>query len=503
MAASWYCKVFGEVMGPMSAQKLLEMAQTQKLQPKDLVRRDDSKWVPAHSVKGLFQPAEPKKPAEGRPAGNTVVAGATAAAPRVAAAPQKPAAVAAPVKSTAAVDTAADHVLGSPEPKDDDAEDSTTVLRGFVPGAFIGNYMIMEKLGEGGMGVVIKARHRRMDRVVALKVLHMEATKNPAVIKRFQQEAQAAARLSHPNIITAYDADEANGAHFLVMEFVEGTPLSTILDKQGPLPIRDAANYVLQAARGLAYAHGEGIIHRDIKPGNLFLDKTGVIKIMDMGLARVDTPHFPKADEATAAESLTHMGQMMGTFDYMAPEQAEDARNADQRSDIYSLGCTLFRLLTGRPPYYAETPIHKIIAHRDHAIPSLVEARKGCTKELNAIFHLMVAKRPDDRYPVMNEVVTDLGMYMNGGMVRGATLRRAQELIQREQSRTPGQKAPESAPISTGPQYFCKIMGEEIGPLTKEQLAEMKQKKQLQPDDMVREEDLDRWFPAAELPGLF
>jgi serine/threonine protein kinase len=329
----------------------------------------------------------------------------------------------------------------------------------------------------------------------------MEANKSSATIKRFQQEAQAAARLSHPNIVAAYDADEANGAHFLVMEFVEGTPLSDLLDKQGPLPIRDAVNYITQACRGLAYAHGEGIIHRDIKPSNLFLDKTGVIKIMDMGLARVDAP-AAKPTDATAAENLTAFGQLMGTFDYMAPEQAEDARKADHRSDIYSVGCTLFRLLTGRPPYYAETAVHKIIAHRDHAVPSLVEARKGCTKELNAIFHLMVAKKADDRYQSMNDLITDLGMYLNGGMVRASTLRKAQELIQRQPTKV-GEKPPEAPPAETGPAYFCKIMGEEIGPFTMAQLAEMKQKKQIQTDDMVRNEDDDRWFSAAEVPGLF
>jgi tRNA A-37 threonylcarbamoyl transferase component Bud32 len=484
MAASWYCKVFGEVMGPMSSQKLLEMAQSQKLQPKDLVRRNDSKWVPAHMVKGLFQSAQ-DTPTEKATATKTMAAAGPAPA-----AAKRPS-------------VADDQVLNESATKQDSEEDSTTILRGMVPGAFLGNYMIMEKLGEGGMGVVLKARHRRMDRVVALKVLHLAATKSPATVKRFQQEAQAAARLSHPNLVAAYDADEANGAHFLVMEFVEGTPLSDLLDKQGPLPIRDAVNYIAQACRGLAYAHAEGIIHRDIKPSNLFLDKTGVIKIMDMGLARVDAPQAGPAD-ATAAENLTAFGQLMGTFDYMAPEQAEDARKADHRSDIYSVGCTLFRLLTGRPPYYAETPVHKIIAHRDHAVPSLVEARKGCTKELNAVFNLMVAKKADDRYQSMNDLLTDLGMYLNGGTVRAGTLRKAQELIQRQPTKV-GEKPPSAAlpPGGAGPAYFCRMMGEEMGPFTVAQMAEMKQKKQLQPDDMVRHEDKDQWISAAEVPGLF
>ncbi len=220
-----------------------------------------------------------------------------------------------------------------------------------------------------------------------------------------------------------------------------------------------------------------------------------------MGLARVDVP-AAKPTDATAAENLTAFGQLMGTFDYMAPEQAEDARKADHRSDIYSLGCTLFRLLTGRPPYYAETAVHKIIAHRDHAVPSLVEARKGCTKELNAIFNMMVAKKADDRYQSMNDLLTDLGMYLNGGMVRCSTLRKAQELIQRQPTKV-GEKPPSAAAPESGPAYFCRMMGEEMGPFTVAQMQEMKQKKQLQPDDMVRHEDKDQWISAAEVPGLF
>ncbi len=502
MAAAWYCKVFGQVLGPMSSSKLLEMAQNQKLQPKDLVRKDDSPWVPAQSVKGLFKDQAAAKPAASPATTDTVVAQAahsTVAKPATA----RPQPAAVKEQAPEPVASRNESVLDEPPRPRRDSGSSTKILRGLMPGSFLGNYIIIDKLGEGGMGVVLKARHRRMDRMVALKVLHPESTRSEDVIKRFQQEAQAAARLSHPNIVTAYDADEDAGLHFLVMEFVEGMPLSALLDKQGPLQIRDAANYILQAARGLAYAHNEGIVHRDIKPGNLLLDKTGVIKIMDMGLARVENA-FPKPDEGTDAESLTQIGQMLGTFDYMPPEQAENARNADKRSDIYALGCTLHRVLTGRPPYYADTAIQKIIAHRDHPIPSLVEARKGCTKELNAIFHLMVAKNPDDRYPVMDEAVTDLGMFMNGGMCRGATLRKAQDLIQRQQMHKPGSAKPTGPVLPTGPAYFCKIMGEEIGPLTIPQLTEMKQKKQLQPDDFVREEDHeDRWIPATEVPGLF
>ncbi|MGE3806090.1 MAG: serine/threonine-protein kinase, partial [Gemmataceae bacterium] len=228
------------------------------------------------------------------------------------------------------------------------------LCQGRTRGLVMGNYVVLDKLGQGGMGVVFKAQHRRMKRTVALKVLSPKITSNPTAVQRFQREVEAAAKLSHPNIVAAYDADEDKGVHFLVMEFVDGSDLSSLVKKSGPLPVAQAADCISQAAQGLQHAHEEGIVHRDIKPHNLLLSGSGskrVVKILDMGLARVN------ADGANAAPAgeLTESGSIMGTCDYMAPEQALNTKRADQRADIYSLGCTLYYLLTGRVMYGGET----------------------------------------------------------------------------------------------------------------------------------------------------
>ena len=265
----------------------------------------------------------------------------------------------------------------------------------------LGNYAILDKLGEGGMGVVYKAQHRRMKRIVALKVLSPTITKTPAVLRRFEREVEAAARLSHPNIVQAFDSDEHGDVHFLVMEYVDGKDLQAVLRESGPQPPGTAVQWMLQAARGLAYAHESGLIHRDIKPANLILDKQGTIKILDMGLARIG---LSEQD----SHELTKSGQMLGTVDYMAPEQASDLKSADARSDIYSLGCTLWRLLTDKPLYAGDSLVMKLIAHRDAPIPGFARCRSDVPPAVEAIFRKMVAKRPDDRFQAMSEVVAAL-----------------------------------------------------------------------------------------------
>jgi tRNA A-37 threonylcarbamoyl transferase component Bud32 len=509
MRGKWYCRVLGQELGPMTSHQLVAMARNNNLLPDDLVRRNNSRWVLARTVKGLFDASTLRR---------------TSAAPR-------PAPV--PVEAVTASGGPIDEEVFDDAPSEgtcEEDESPTKVIRALAHGSVLGNYVILAKLGEGGMGTVLKAQHRKMERIVALKVLHGDATRSPAAVRRFKMEVRTAAKLQHPNIVGAYDADEANGAHFLVMEFVDGVVLSQLLGR-GPVPIRDAVNYTLQTAHGLAYAHSEGIVHRDIKPGNLLLDKRGVVKILDMGLARMDETAMAIA-EATADESLTNPGQVLGTLDYMSPEQAEDAHRVDHRTDIYSLGCTFFRLLTGRPPYRGKTTVNKIVAHRDQPIPSLAEARAGVPSDLDAVFRRMVAKRPADRYPSMNEVIIDLEMFLSKGCVRGDTIRAAKalapsgpEVLHLGRAKPLGDQQPvvytPSAPLgeddvfqlaiepepdeehTAATLYYRCVMGEELGPLTLAQLKKLRQKKQLTPDDLLRRDQQTRWFPAEDVPELF
>jgi serine/threonine protein kinase/WD40 repeat protein len=265
----------------------------------------------------------------------------------------------------------------------------------------LGNYIILDKIGQGGMGMVLKAEHRRMKRQVALKVLAPEVTKSAELTQRFQREVQAAAKLNHPNIVIAHDADEANRTHFLVMEFVAGTDLASYVKQRGVLPVAHAIDCTNQAARGLKYAHEQGIIHRDIKPANLLLDKTGTVKILDMGLARIE-------GEVGEQAQLTSTGAVMGTVDYMAPEQAVNTRDADARSDIYSLGITLWYLLTGQPAYEGSSLMARLLAHRDAKLPSLRDTRPDVSEQLNRVFQKMIAKKPQDRFQSMAELILAL-----------------------------------------------------------------------------------------------
>ncbi len=267
----------------------------------------------------------------------------------------------------------------------------------------LGEYTILNKIGAGGMGQVFKALHRRMDRFVAIKMLPPAMTKDAAAIARFEREVRAAAKLRHPNIVAADDAGQANGVHFLVMEYVDGQDLSQLVKKNGPFPVAKAVNYALQAARGLEFAHSEGVVHRDIKPANLLLDKKGTVKILDMGLARIES----QGNGAAQAE-LTGTGAIMGTVDYMAPEQGMSTKHADARADIYSLGCSLYYLIAGKATYDGETMAAKLVAHHTHAIPDLRSVQADITDDLEAVFKKMVAKRLEDRYQSMTEVIADL-----------------------------------------------------------------------------------------------
>ena len=277
---------------------------------------------------------------------------------------------------------------------------AANAVQGKAKNLVFGEYTILSAIGAGGMGQVFKAEHRRMKRIVALKVLPPAAVKSPEAVKRFQQEVQAAARLDHANIVTAHDAGEAHGVHYLVMQYVDGRDLASLIAERGPLPVAKAIDYMLQAAHGLAYAHGKGVVHRDIKPANLLLSNEGVIKILDMGIARLDD-----ALPAPGKQPMTTSGEVVGTADYMAPEQGDDAHQADARADIYSLGCTLHFLLTGQPPYRGSSLPQKMMAHREQPVPSLIEKRGDVPPALDGLFTRMMAKRPAERFQTMQEVV--------------------------------------------------------------------------------------------------
>jgi hypothetical protein len=267
----------------------------------------------------------------------------------------------------------------------------------------LGEYDLLEDLGGGGMGRVFKAVHRKLNRQVALKLLPDSLVESPESVERFRREIRALASLSHPNIVAVHDASTADGTYFYVMDLVDGDDLARLVKETGPMPVEQAMDCILQAARGLEYAHAQGIVHRDVKPSNLILDQSGTVKILDLGIAR-----FQPQPEQAADQDLTRTGCVLGTIDYMPPEQAMNTRRADHRADIYSLGGTLYFLLTGQPLYGGETVMERIVAHREHAVPSLRKACPAAPPWLDRIFRKMVAKKPEDRYQSVTALISDL-----------------------------------------------------------------------------------------------
>jgi WD40 repeat protein/serine/threonine protein kinase len=274
-------------------------------------------------------------------------------------------------------------------------------------------YRVLRLLGRGGMGAVYLAEHLRMGRLVALKVINDDLWRQPGALARFQQEVRAAAQLDHPNLVAALDADQAGDLHFLVMEYVEGRNLADHLAENGPLPLAEAADIARQAALGLQHAHERGMIHRDVKPHNLMRTAAGEIKLLDFGLARlaaVPGPDMP-AGEGTGRTHLTAPGTIVGTPDYIAPEQGSDPRGADGRADLYSLGCTLYHLLAGQPPFPEGTVREKLARHAAEEPRSLRELRAEVPKGLAAVVAGLMAKRPEDRFPTPAAAAAALAPY--------------------------------------------------------------------------------------------
>jgi serine/threonine-protein kinase len=287
-----------------------------------------------------------------------------------------------------------------------------------------GAYVILARVGEGGMGHVFKARHQKLGHIVALKVIRKDRLSNPAAVERFKRELSAAPRVSHPNVVSAFDAGEHQGTLFLAMEFVEGIDLGKLVADSGLLPVGEACEYARQIAEGLAACHACGLVHRDVKPKNLLLTYQGreaafgsgpeaarrpLIKILDLGLARIDTGQ----GEQTLPR-LTQLGKVVGTIDYMPPEQARDSHHVDARADLYSLGCTLYFLLAGKPPFSGGTKVEKIVSHQLEEAPRLERVRPEVPSELGAVVRKLLAKHPDDRYQTAAEVISALTPFVAG-----------------------------------------------------------------------------------------
>ncbi len=276
---------------------------------------------------------------------------------------------------------------------------------GKYKGFYLSKYRLLKHLGTGGMSSVYLAEHILMNRKVAIKVLPRRRVNDASYLARFHLEAQAAAHLDHPNIVRAFDVDNEDNTHYIVMEYVPGADLQQIVRQSGPVPFEAAADYVAQAADGLQHAHDKGVVHRDVKPANLLLDDRGIVKILDMGLARI-------AQDEDASLTIAHEENVLGTADYLSPEQAVNSHKVDHRTDIYSLGCSLYYLLTGHPPFPEGSLAQRIAKHQSVMPDPIKKSRPNCPPSLQRICEKMIAKQPGDRYDTASEVAAELRAWM-------------------------------------------------------------------------------------------
>ncbi len=271
------------------------------------------------------------------------------------------------------------------------------LLAGKARGFHLGNYRLLRPLGRGGMGVVFLARHAVMNRLMALKILPAEASKDSRRIERFKEEARASAKLEHPNIVQAFDFSESDGKLFIVMEYIEGVDLHRAVARDGVMSPTEALDAMIQTTDALAHAHQRGIVHRDIKPSNLLLRNDGVIKVSDMGLARIGY---------TAGTDAPN--RLTGTADFIAPEQAIDSQSVDARADIYSLGCTWYFLLVGKPPFPGTNVAQRLAKHQTAKVPLVSDTRSDCPPAISLLIQRMMSKRPVDRPASAAELLTQL-----------------------------------------------------------------------------------------------
>ena len=275
---------------------------------------------------------------------------------------------------------------------------------GSLIGTSLGHFEIEAIVGSGGMGTVYRANDTMLSRTVAVKVLIQERRTDDETQRRFQNEAQSAARLDHENIARVYYVGEDQGLHYIVYEFIEGTNIRDLIEKQGAFPLEEAISYTLQMAEALGHACKRDVVHRDIKPSNILVTPSGQAKLVDMGLARLHQVE-------RQGDDLTESGMTLGTFDFISPEQACDPRSADVRSDIYSLGCTLYYMLVGRPPFPDGTMLQKVMRHQADEAPDPRTLRPDVPEEISRITAKMLAKSPEDRYQLPSELIGDLLMF--------------------------------------------------------------------------------------------
>jgi len=266
-----------------------------------------------------------------------------------------------------------------------------------------GKYIIQEKLGAGGMGQVYKAYHPEAAKLVAIKVILPQGKFDTESIKRFEREVKASEKLVHPNIIAVLDSGSSKGSLFMVMELIEGKDLFELINEKGKLAIKEAVAYIIQAARALEHAHANGVIHRDVKPANLIADSQGLLKIVDMGLAKIQ-----EGENEDKISMLTTNTAIMGSADFMSPEQTVSTKNVDTRTDIYSLGASFYFLLTAKVMYPQKATFSKLISHRQAPISSLKFMRPDVSQKLDDIYTKMVAKKVEDRYQSMTKLILDL-----------------------------------------------------------------------------------------------
>jgi serine/threonine-protein kinase len=288
------------------------------------------------------------------------------------------------------------------------------LLEGRHRGFFLGRYKLLGQIGTGGMSTVYLGEHVLMQRRVAIKVLPRQRVSDTSYLARFHREARAAAALDHANIVRAYDVDNDGDIHYMVMEYVDGRDLQQTVKRSGRLGYATAADYIRQAADGLGHAHSHGLIHRDVKPANLLVDQKKVVKVLDLGLARF-------TDDDCASLTVQYDENVLGTADYLAPEQAVDSHGVDARADIYSLGCAMYFLLTGHPPFPDGTLPQRLMAHQKQQPQPISKERPDAPADLLAICAKMMAKRPADRYQSMAEVAEALRRWLadNGQSSQG------------------------------------------------------------------------------------